>query len=67
MEYPKSDAPGHDNMLKPRRGAGGLVTALIAVPMRGGLPVVLAIQSTGQARVRQETVVLAVLLLIHRS
>lgn len=54
-------------MLKPRRGAGGLVTALIAVPMRGGLPVVLAIQSTGQARVRQETVVLAVLLLIHRS
>lgn len=31
-----------------------------AVPMPGGLPVVLAIQSTGQARVRQETVVLAV-------
>jgi HD-GYP domain-containing protein (c-di-GMP phosphodiesterase class II) len=31
-----------------------------AVPMPGGLPVVLAIQSTGQAQVRQETVVLAV-------
>jgi HD-GYP domain-containing protein (c-di-GMP phosphodiesterase class II) len=31
-----------------------------AVPMPGELPVVLAIQSTGQARVRQETVVLAV-------
>ncbi len=30
------------------------------IPMTGGLPVVLAIQSTGQARVRQETVVLAV-------